>query len=333
MPTTGVHVAPTGLLHLDDMHDNYEVPAPSPRTPATIDDNGVDLRFLSRSPHPYHRQRSELLEPSDILAYKAAVAVARNSTDATSLFAKGSTPVSDSGTEADDEHVLKRLPAPKARLHKGLRGQNEPLSGSSTPVLSPATVEEQCRLVPTAITRNKRHSKKRSGAEATRRRKELVRRSVEVLLLGCLGALVRENHHVRAYVALYQRGMRPIIWLIQRRTNTPERAHRQLSSVPFPPRGLSSTADHMGVLLWKAFSNNTDIGPSEFRPGAHSIPSSPADTSLSARGGERAGRHSAQPDTKPQYIAGTSNPDTWGPRRSKPSTLVHYMCTAVYSRP
>jgi hypothetical protein len=194
-------------LELDDMLGKCEPPSPAPTILATTDDDGEHVRILSRSPHPYHRQRSDLLEPSDILGYKAAVTAARNSTDATAAFTKESTPASDSGTEADDEHFLKRLPAPKARLHKGLRGQNELLSGASTPVLSPAIIEEESRPAPTASTRNRPDSDKRFRAEKIRRRKELVRRFAEVLLLGCLGGLVHGNHNAQPFIALYRRGM------------------------------------------------------------------------------------------------------------------------------
>ena len=53
---------------------------------------------------------------------------------ASEAFGRDSVPGSDSGTEADDEHFLKGLPAPRSKLHKGLRGMNEVLSGVSTPL-------------------------------------------------------------------------------------------------------------------------------------------------------------------------------------------------------
>lgn len=216
------------------MHDNSALHTPSPSIRATTDDDGDHLRLLSRSPHPYHRQKSELLEPSDILVYRAAASpAARNSADAASLFARESTPASDSGTEADDEHVLKRLPAPKARSHKGLRGQNEPLSGTSTPMLSPAITEEQYTPARSAATRNRREGKRLSGVETIRRRKELVRRSAEVLLLGCLGALVLADQNVQAYTALYHRGMCPVPWL-SNTLLTPGKSSREAPCCSFP---------------------------------------------------------------------------------------------------
>ncbi|KAL1903124.1 dolichol kinase [Sporothrix stenoceras] len=120
------------------------------------------LRLLSRSPHPYHHRNTDLLHPADRL--HAHITVVNDSVDAVdadtshtrhngrpaplsspgsalslvsfaSSFLKDSTPGSDSGTEADDEHFLKGLPAPRSKPHKGLRGMDEVLSGMSTPLL------------------------------------------------------------------------------------------------------------------------------------------------------------------------------------------------------
>lgn len=155
-----------------------------------VDDPG-SLRILSRSPHPYHRQNSELLEPSDRLAPRGEPFPPL----------QDSTPPSDSGTEADDEHFLKGLPAPKARLHKGLRGKNEPLSGTSTPMLSPAVMEEEGRKTLPGAS----HGDKRGAGDRARRRKEVVRRGTEVLLLGCQGGLVALNRDVQPFLSIYHK--------------------------------------------------------------------------------------------------------------------------------
>ncbi|KAK0674001.1 hypothetical protein QBC41DRAFT_213589 [Cercophora samala] len=165
---------------------------PPPNQPAAenADDDLDTLRAFSRSPHPYHRQSFELLEPSDRL-------ISRN--EPFPSLGKDSTPPSDSGTEADDEHFLKGLPAPKARLHKGLRGKNEPLSGTSTPWLSPAVLEEEGRK--TSLGTN--NGEKRVAAERVRRRKEIIRRIFEVLLLGLQGGIVALNPAAQPYVRIY----------------------------------------------------------------------------------------------------------------------------------
>ncbi len=176
------------------MPEHLRPPSP-PIGPDSADEGHDRLRILSRSPHPYHRLNSELLEPSDRITYPT-VDTAHGR--AYPSFARDSPFASESGTEADDEHVLKGLPAPKTRLHKGLRGRNEPLSGASTPLLSPTILEEEGR---------KTHLNPGHGAaERGRRRKELVRRATEVLLLACQGGMVASNPDVRPYLRLHRKG-------------------------------------------------------------------------------------------------------------------------------
>ncbi|GAW12757.1 hypothetical protein ANO14919_021280 [Xylariales sp. No.14919] len=142
------------------------------------------LRPLSRSPHPYHHQTSELLEPSG------------------SYAARRSPPPTDSGTEADDEHFLKGLPAPR-RLHKGLRGRNDVSSGASTPYLaSPALFDEEGRqLSPLAAKKDMSVWNQTSSPAADklrrRRAKEVIRRLTELFIIGILGLCVYTNVQVR----------------------------------------------------------------------------------------------------------------------------------------
>ncbi|KAI1328762.1 hypothetical protein F5Y16DRAFT_367850 [Xylariaceae sp. FL0255] len=110
------------------------------------------VRLLSRSPHPYHRQRSDLLEPTS------------------RYLLRERTPTSDSGTEADDEHFLKGLPAPR-RLHKGLRTH----SGLATPLLTPPILPVQ---------------------DEKAKAKEIARRLTEVSLLAVLGLFVQAHVQV-----------------------------------------------------------------------------------------------------------------------------------------
>ncbi|KAJ4302177.1 dolichol kinase [Collariella sp. IMI 366227] len=173
-------------------------PPTAPTGPDSADEDYAILRILSRSPHPYHRQSSELLEPSDRIAYPA-------STPCFPSFARESPLASESGTEADDEHFLKGLPAPKARLHKGLRGKNEHLSGASTPLLSPAVLEEEGRKTQPGYNGNTRCEREKRGvAESVRRRRELVRRATEVLLLVCQAGMVASNPDVQPLLRVYR---------------------------------------------------------------------------------------------------------------------------------
>ncbi|KAI0123086.1 cytidylyltransferase [Xylariales sp. AK1849] len=168
------------------------------------------LRLLSRSPHPYHRQKFELLEPSSERFPSTALSSGRpslagNHPHSRTSFppaasSRESTPNSDSGTEADDEHFLKGLPAPR-RLHKGLRGRNEALSGTSTPLPSPALLEDEGRRHSYMSSSSKKDSRLGKEYQAkpdnSRRNKVIVRRIAEFLLLGSLGALVQANDQVR----------------------------------------------------------------------------------------------------------------------------------------
>ncbi|TGJ83928.1 hypothetical protein E0Z10_g4856 [Xylaria hypoxylon] len=154
-----------------------------------------DLRPLSRSPHPYHRHTSELLEPSS------------------SYGVRRSPPPTDSGTEADDEHFLKGLPAPR-RLHKGLRGRNDASSGASTPYLAaPPLLDEQGRR-PFSFAAKKDTSvwnqTSSPAADKWRRKraKEVVRRFTELLIIGVLGLCVYTNVQVRPVLQKSSRELR-----------------------------------------------------------------------------------------------------------------------------
>jgi len=187
------------------MSGYLQPPTPSPPNTSDIEDEHEQLRILSRSPHPYHRQSSDLLKASDCLLHSTSASTALDGRALPTPPTKDSTPLSESGTEADDEHFLKGLPAPKARLHKGLRGKNELLSGSSTPFLSPDVLEEEGRKT----CHRGRLGRERNAAEKTRRRKELVRRGAEVLLLVCQGGLIVSNCRVEPFIRLYRRGGHP----------------------------------------------------------------------------------------------------------------------------
>ncbi|KAH8664117.1 hypothetical protein BX600DRAFT_550217 [Xylariales sp. PMI_506] len=157
------------------------------------------LRLLSRSPHPYHRQNSELLDPLEAHATLRQQFLdddhIPSRTTTFPALSRDSTPTSDSGTEADDEHFLKGLPAPKIKLHKGLRGKNEVLSGTSTPLLSPAVPDEEGRRY---LQKDSKLAKEyRPEVTNSRRKKEIARRLTELLILLTLVALAQANDHVR----------------------------------------------------------------------------------------------------------------------------------------
>ncbi|KAL7625625.1 dolichol kinase [Parahypoxylon ruwenzoriense] len=171
------------------------------------------LRLLSRSPHPYHHPNSELLDPSNKFSYRPIERDSSGTRLAVPPASREVTPSSDSGTEADDEHFLKGLPAPR-RLHKGLRGRNEALSGTSTPLSSPAALvlEEEDRKLPLNSKKEAHLGKQpRSPTNTLRRRKEIVRRLTELLIVAFLGIVVHANICVKLVLRRWYREL--YVWI------------------------------------------------------------------------------------------------------------------------
>jgi hypothetical protein len=188
----------------------------SPESAETLDPDEQDaLRALDRSPHPYHHQSSELPCPSHhVVSHAERPASPELRSDATQLspsrlaaLTKESTPASDSGTDADDEHFLKGLPPPKLRPHKGLRGRNEVISGTSTPLLSPAVLQEPVPASgPKASHNGKRPSERVVLPEAIRRKRILVQRAVEVGIIATLAGMVQANTLLSPILATWRKG-------------------------------------------------------------------------------------------------------------------------------
>lgn len=193
------------------MSNNLEPPRASATSNDLIKDK-ENLRGLSRTPKPYHRQKWELLEPSDRITYRASSIPTHKFDDVhdqllpSPAFTNISTPTTDSGTEADDENLVKRLPAPRAKLHKGLRGRSEPPSGAVTPLLTPTAVDVDLGIVGKGRGRIK-EDYKRSLVERTKRNKEVTRRASEVLILYGLAKLVISNPDVQTVVATWGTGV------------------------------------------------------------------------------------------------------------------------------
>ncbi|KAK5993593.1 Dolichol kinase sec59 [Cladobotryum mycophilum] len=181
-------------------------------TTALDPDEQDTLRTLNRSPHPYHHQHSDLPHPSELLVSPNETAQTKPEDDPshhsspTLIFSKDSTPASDSGTDADDEHFLKGLPAPKARPHKGLRGRNEIISGTTTPVLSPGLGEEESGipLERKIVQHVKRPEEKRRALENVRRKKVIVRRATEVGIIIALAVMIGVNRQVYPVVKIWR---------------------------------------------------------------------------------------------------------------------------------
>lgn len=190
--------------------------APDALIPSDPEDH-ESLRALNRSPHPYHHQTKELPYASDRFEDRPGSAqprgadgnAARAPLERDAPFQKESSPGSESGTEADDEHFLKGLPAPKTKLHKGLRGRNEQSSGSSTPLLSPAIIEEEGsdHIKPGKAAPKARPERKRV-IDLLRRHRNLAQRATEVVIVTVLGLMVRANRQVSPSLKIWERGKR-----------------------------------------------------------------------------------------------------------------------------
>ncbi|KAF5679001.1 phosphatidate cytidylyltransferase [Fusarium circinatum] len=186
----------------------------SPDSLNTLNPDEQDsLRVRSRSPHPYHHQNTDLPHLSDRFTLRNRQAQsAKTSDDAPHepspttwpSFLKDSPQTSDSGSEADDEHYLKGLPAPKANLHKGLRGLNEPLSGSSTPLPSPALLDGHViRTVDKPPMPTETPETKRLLEALKKRRRVVVRRITEAGIVLALGLMVASNSQVLQLIKIW----------------------------------------------------------------------------------------------------------------------------------
>jgi hypothetical protein len=184
-------------------------------------------RALSRSPHPYHRQRAEVphatLRPRATFPTSPSPLRSRQNTDdefsgeGQENYFKGlrstRSTESDSGTEADDEHFLKGLPAPKWRPHKGLRGEDGAFSGSPSPLVSPEILNEERGRVSeylkkdaTTTSRTQEEARKAAEKFRWRRRTEFGRRFIEVALLNLVGAITVSGRDVALEVKIWKKG-------------------------------------------------------------------------------------------------------------------------------
>jgi dolichol kinase len=152
---------------------------------------------LSRTPRPYHLRGNSLTQsqPWDLRSE-----VQSNSAPNDNVRKISRTESSESGTEADDEKgpLLKGLPAPTPRSHKGLRGTTPSnLTPFASPLPTPpafldAQEPEFFRLIPKKIKKTQHVEKHTRDWQAyyERRWREIIRRVTESLLLLGIGILV-----------------------------------------------------------------------------------------------------------------------------------------------
>ncbi|KAF4984945.1 hypothetical protein FDECE_16953 [Fusarium decemcellulare] len=186
----------------------------SPDSLSALDpDEQSSLRVRSRSPHPYHHQNTDLPHLSDRFFLRNRQAQSTQNDDnaehepsptAWPPLPKDSPQTSDSGSEADDEHFWKGLPAPRTNLHKGLRGLNESVSGSSTPLPSPAILDgHMVRTVDKELSPVDTPESRRLLEALRRRRRVIVRRLTEAGIVLSLGLMVASNPQVSQLIRIW----------------------------------------------------------------------------------------------------------------------------------
>lgn len=182
------------------------------------------LRALSRSPHPYHRHNPELRRAKHNLSSASSRDHSPCPTSSSESYPiDGLTPHSedryrhstdsDSGTEADDEHFLLGLPAPRSRPRKGVRGLERSSSTSPSPALSVVDLQQSARqqdhisdtLKTLQNEGDQRAQESRDRFRATRK-KEVLRRVLEIVLLLGLGQIVYSGNE-RVTASLWKKGM------------------------------------------------------------------------------------------------------------------------------
>ncbi|KAL1964615.1 hypothetical protein VTN77DRAFT_6789 [Rasamsonia byssochlamydoides] len=203
---------------------NETAPSPSPSSSTSLHHETPipdQWRPFSRSPHPYHRKSSRLLEqPGELPS-------AENGNTSGQMPIWMMTPPrtsSDSGTEADDESTgfLRGLPAPPVRPRKGLR-----TTAGTTPPDDPALWLANNLPWSLFVRSPSRSSRGSSGEESYRnssalrrevtvrkRRNEVLRRLVETALLVFTGVVVFLREDVRLLALSWHRELLAHVFLV-----------------------------------------------------------------------------------------------------------------------
>lgn len=199
---------------------------------------------ISRSPHPYHRRGSSLVDRDYIASSQAT----ENSIDRPTKVSPRSS--SDSGSEADTEGpaLLKGLPAPPSKPRKGLRLSQK--DGVESPLVTPSLLDDGDRKLCLEASRKISSPAKPAGLAAetrnrrekyTRRKQaELIRRLSETALLLVLGTIVFTGVGVAGVIRGWQLGDISCLYRISSLIN-PHRAVLLLSPDSWPLRDLPNS--------------------------------------------------------------------------------------------
>ena len=183
-------------------------------TPANRFLDPLKQRHASRSPHPYHRRGSSLLEPDHV----ANAWTTKNYANGRAKVSTRSS--SDSGSEADTEAaaVLKGLPAPPLRPRKGLRLAQQ--DGIESPLVTPSLLDDERHItrleapgpVPSALKNAEVDEETRKIREkyTKRKRGEILRRLSEIALLCTVGAIVFHGLEAKDVILEWRQGKIPV---------------------------------------------------------------------------------------------------------------------------
>ncbi|EFQ92968.1 hypothetical protein PTT_09803 [Pyrenophora teres f. teres 0-1] len=187
-----------------------------------------ELQLLRRSPHPYLRHRDQVRRQSPnrsddpVLQEQTPYAIEDDTMyedDGRRRRKPTSQSPSESGTEADDEgcSLVKALPAPPSRPHKGLRdprayGSEEWMA---TPLLTPTQIDDEGRKFSDRYFNSSNRGTRKGDMDHTdeearaarqkylqRRRNELLRRTTETILLA--GIVVLAVHGCECWARLLE---------------------------------------------------------------------------------------------------------------------------------
>ena len=181
--------------------------------------DGHAKRSLSRSPHPYHRRGPSLIESEQRPPLAKSKAHGNNTREQSPQLS------SESGTEADDErggNFLKRLPAPPLRARKGLRG-GTPID--RTPFISPlpsppirsAELQRFTSRKPavgTTCLPDEAEFRRIREKYTKRKKAEIIRRSIEVVLLLLVSLIACSGQHVMSGLREWKREVYSHLFLV-----------------------------------------------------------------------------------------------------------------------
>ena len=167
-------------------------------------------RRVSRSPHPYHRRGTGLLD-TELEPDRQGADNDEGEGYSTARSSSGS------GTEADDERgrLLRSLPAPPLKNHKGLRSAPfEDTTPQPSPVGTPPAIEHTEKELSSRTIGSDNRWRGQEGFDiqsirekyTKRKRSEIVRRTTEILLFISVGLVASREYFLEGRLLCFSSG-------------------------------------------------------------------------------------------------------------------------------